>query len=125
MVASDAMAAAEISASRNVLAAVVAPDVCVLMNTRSVVATPVVGVVATERNRILRRKLPSAPAVKTLKISVPIVPPPAEDVFAADCVMVTLPIFGVRVQMGVVFAAINASVKVVNLGDCDDCAQTR
>jgi hypothetical protein len=106
---SETIAAAEISFRRNVFAAVVLPEPTVPRKILNVVATPVVGAVATDKNLTFRRKLPFAPAVKTLKISVPTVPAPAELVFAAVVVIVTCPTFGVRPNTGVVFAATGIS----------------
>lgn len=104
---SEAIAGTEISPIRKVSAAVVEPEPTVLRKILRVVATPVVGAVATDIKRILWAKLPLAPEVNTLKMSVPTVPPPAELVLAAVWVMVTCPTLGVKENIGEVFAAIS------------------
>jgi hypothetical protein len=103
--ASEAIAGTDTSPIRDVSAAVVDPDPTVLRKIRSTVATPVVGAEATDIKRILCTKLPLAPAVNVLKMSVPTVPPPAEDVFAAACVIETVPTLGVKENIGCVLAA--------------------
>ena len=64
------------------------------MNTRPTVAVVVVGVEAAGMKRTLRTYDPFEPAVYARKMSVPTVPPPCEDVFAA--VTSTLLMLGVR-----------------------------
>lgn len=106
VVASEAIAGTEISPIKNVSAAEVVLDPTLLMKIRRVVATPVVGAVATLINRTLFTKLPLAPEVNTLNISVPTVPPPAELVLAAVVVSVTELTLGVPEKIGDVFATI-------------------
>jgi hypothetical protein len=103
---SEAMAGTDTSPMRNVSAAVVPPEVTVLRNTRKVVMTPVVGADATDMNLTRSTKLPLAPAVNALKMSVASVPVPSDLVLAEAVVMVARPTLGVRVKIGLVFAGI-------------------
>lgn len=86
---------------------VVAPDPTVLRYTRRVVATELTAAAeATVLNLTLSTKLPFAPAVKALKMFVPMVSVPSERTSAAVVVIFALPMFGVSVKMGEVFAGI-------------------
>src|ERR1043166_9261341 len=91
---------------RKVSAADVVDEPTLLRKIRKVVATPVVGAVATDINLTRCTKLPLAPEVNALKMSVPTVPPPADDVFAAVWVIVTELTFGVPLKIGDVLAMI-------------------
>lgn len=83
---STVMAGNTISAYRKVsVPPEVAPEAFVLTKILAVIAVVVVpAAVATSINRTRSTHEPLAPAVVSKKMSVPMVPPPAEEVLAAD-----------------------------------------
>jgi hypothetical protein len=75
---------------------------------RNTVATPVTAAAeATDIKRSRCTKLPFAPAVNALNMSVPTVPAPLDLALAAVVVIVTDVTFGVTEKIGAVFAGIS------------------